>query len=171
MRTIILIVALVLAFSCKNATQSPSKEVEEQVTTEPEIHSHARLEFEDDMTEMIFQHYLHIKTALVNSDVEEAQFGASMLKKNTNDEKLKQTVSKITNANDIEAQRTAFSEVTVLVEELVKKSLSSGEVYKQFCPMAFNNEGGYWLSPDKIIRNPYFGDKMLKCGQISETIQ
>ncbi len=28
-----------------------------------------------------------------------------------------------------------------------------------------------WLSLDREIRNPYFGDKMLKCGSVTETIQ
>jgi hypothetical protein len=36
--------------------------------------------------------------------------------------------------------------------------------------MAFNNTGGYWLSNSKEIRNPFFGDKMLKCGRIEKEI-
>jgi hypothetical protein len=36
--------------------------------------------------------------------------------------------------------------------------------------MAFNNTGGFWLSDSKTIRNPYFGDKMLTCGQVRETL-
>ena len=42
-------------------------------------------------------------------------------------------------------------------------------VYQQFCPMAFNDAGAFWLSDKKEIKNPYFGDKMLKCGKVTET--
>ena len=42
-------------------------------------------------------------------------------------------------------------------------------IYQQFCPMAFNDKGAFWLSDKKEIRNPYFGDKMLKCGKVTDT--
>jgi hypothetical protein len=43
-------------------------------------------------------------------------------------------------------------------------------LYKQFCPMYDNGNGGYWLSLSKDIENPLFGSKMLKCGSVKETI-
>jgi len=127
--------------------------------------------FSDAKTATVFQHYIHIKTALVNSDASEAQSGAKMLIENTNNVALKSAVSTIADSDDIETQRKAFSEVTFQIEPLLKKSLSSGEIYKQFCPMAFNNTGGYWLSNDKEILNPYYGKRMLKCGKVTETIE
>ncbi len=42
-------------------------------------------------------------------------------------------------------------------------------IYQQFCPMAFDDKGAFWLSDKKEIRNPYFGDKMLKCGKVTDT--
>ena len=42
--------------------------------------------------------------------------------------------------------------------------------YVQHCPMANDNNGADWLSKEKEIKNPYYGDKMLKCGMVSETI-
>ena len=57
------------------------------------------------------------------------------------------------------------------IEELVSSSITSGTIYKQYCPMALNNTGGYWLSSEEKILNPYFGDKMLKCGKIDSKIQ
>ena len=53
----------------------------------------------------------------------------------------------------------------------MKDALQSGTIYKQYCPMAFNNEGAYWLSESKDIMNPYFGDRMLKCGRVDAEIQ
>ena len=118
-----------------------------------------------------FQHYIHLKTALVYSDVKEAKSGAAMIMKNTSDSALKEILTKISEANDIEVQRTHFSDVSERITALVGASISSGEIYQQYCPMAFNNEGGYWLSTEKAIRNPYFGDKMLKCGKVTKTIK
>jgi Cu(I)/Ag(I) efflux system membrane fusion protein len=34
--------------------------------------------------------------------------------------------------------------------------------------MAFDNKGAYWLSETKEIRNPYFGDKMMTCGEVKK---
>lgn len=31
--------------------------------------------------------------------------------------------------------------------------------------MILNNKENYWLSDKKPIRNPYFGDQMLICGE------
>jgi len=37
--------------------------------------------------------------------------------------------------------------------------------------MANNNSGGSRLAVEKDIKNPYFGDIMLKCGSVKETIE
>jgi hypothetical protein len=39
--------------------------------------------------------------------------------------------------------------------------LSENTIYRKFCPMAFGGEGGYWLSSNEEIMNPYFGDKII----------
>ncbi len=36
------------------------------------------------------------------------------------------------------------------------------------CPMAFDNKGADWLQRGTQINNPYFGDQMLRCGDIRE---
>ena len=40
-------------------------------------------------------------------------------------------------------------------------------VFKAHCPMAFKDQGADWLQSGNDILNPYFGAKMLKCGEIS----
>ena len=77
----------------------------------------------------------------------------------------------ISKAGDVEKQRELFSQLTEKVEPVFKGSIEGGEIYKQFCPMAFEGKGGYWISDASEIRNPYFGDKMLTCGKVTETIQ
>ena len=41
-------------------------------------------------------------------------------------------------------------------------------LYLVFSPMADQNEGAYWMSYDKEIKNPYFRDKMLNCGELEK---
>jgi Cu(I)/Ag(I) efflux system membrane fusion protein len=36
--------------------------------------------------------------------------------------------------------------------------------------MANDNKGATWISKDKNIINPYFGDKMLTCGSVESVI-
>lgn len=43
--------------------------------------------------------------------------------------------------------------------------------YLMFCPMAFDNQGAYWLQPDRRLLNPYFGDAMLRCGDRVERFE
>ena len=37
--------------------------------------------------------------------------------------------------------------------------------------MANNDKGAYWLSTDETIKNPYFGEMMLKCGTVAAVIE
>ncbi|WGK65312.1 DUF3347 domain-containing protein [Croceiramulus getboli] len=129
------------------------------------------LKFKDAQVTAQFQHYLHLKTALVNTDVAEAQSGARMLAEQSADSEMKSWLSSIASTTDIEQQRSLFSEVSKKMTKMVEGSLSEGEVYQQYCPMAFNNEGAYWLSTEREIRNPYFGDKMMSCGKVTATIE
>ena len=39
-------------------------------------------------------------------------------------------------------------------------------IFRQYCPMAFDNKGAYWLSNTQDIYNPYFGEEMRFCGEI-----
>jgi len=80
-------------------------------------------------------------------------------------------LNNIKGSEDIEEQRKSFS---VLSDNLCKSAKAfglGGEVaYYAYCPMAFNDAGGYWLSKNEKIRNPYFGDKMLTCGMVKEKL-
>lgn len=41
-------------------------------------------------------------------------------------------------------------------------------LYLDFCPMANNNKGGFWLNIEKEIKNPYFGSSILKCVSVKK---
>jgi len=50
-------------------------------------------------------------------------------------------------------------------------SSNNEKVYNLFCHMADSNKGAYWLSKEQKVANPYFGDAMLTCGEVKQTIE
>lgn len=73
--------------------------------------------------------------------------------------------------NSLEGKRAAFQMVSdILFDVLQTTGLKGQTIYRQYCPMAFNDKGAYWLSNKTEILNPYFGDKMLHCGDVTDTL-
>lgn len=72
--------------------------------------------------------------------------------------------------SEIEEQRNYLNSLSTSLFTLLKAGDIQTEAYLQHCPMAFNNQGAYWVSDKEEIRNPYYGDKMLKCGSVKETL-
>lgn len=71
-----------------------------------------------------------------------------------------------------EKKRVYFSKISDQVYNIVKSvKLQNAGIYHQFCPMAFNDKGGYWLSAETEIKNPYFGKKMLECGETVDSLK
>ena len=71
-----------------------------------------------------------------------------------------------------ERQRLAFGTLSSAMYGLLKKAgLRNATVYQEYCPMAYNEKGAHWLSDDSDIKNPYFGKKMLECGEVTDVIK
>ena len=141
----------------------------------------SEIAFKDAKVGLAYNHYLQLKDALVASKAEAAKEEAIKLKtslasvKDRNPDRYRGAINeatKIANASTMEEIRKSFAslsnEMTLIVKAL---HLSKGGLYLEYCPMANNNTGAYWLSNEKEIKNPYFGDKMLRCGSVKETIQ
>ena len=123
-----------------------------------------------------YQGYLELKDALVASAEEQAKKQAAVLEKVLAQvegaDKVRAYASRIAAANTLEQQREMFFFLNKHMIELTKKQeLRSGGLYVQYCPMANNDQGAYWLSNEEEILNPYFGDRMLSCGEVSEVIE
>jgi hypothetical protein len=85
---------------------------------------------------------------------------------------MESSLKEIQSASDIEEQRKSFSALSDSFYKSIKAfGLGGSTAYYEFCPMAFDNEGAYWLSEAEQIRNPYFGDKMLTCGTVKEKLK
>ena len=74
-------------------------------------------------------------------------------------------------SNDVEEQRQQFEFISALMIDLVRAFGAEDTLYVQHCPMAFNDKGADWLAYEDQILNPYFGDKMLHCGTVQDSIQ
>lgn len=132
--------------------------------------------FEDKHVQASYDLYIALKNALVSSLPADTKMKAVELEVAlTNTPSGKEaalTAQKISRTDKLDEQRNYFTVLSDQMTSLIKSAkLSSGILYVEFCPMANNNEGGYWLSNEKEIRNPYFGNRMLKCGSVKETIQ
>lgn len=178
--TLPLAAVLFLAACGGNETQEAGHESHN--TTEPATEQPAApattgaVTLKDQDLNAVYQHYVHLSTALTNGDVSEAKVASNAIEAGAKEieggASIAASAATITAASDLEAQRTAFSKLSKEMIEQVKKSgLTSGEVYVEFCPMAFNDKGASWLSSSKEIKNPYFGEKMLNCGEVTETIK
>lgn len=137
--------------------------------------------------EQLVDQYMKLKDALVASDAQAAQAAANEVvtvakampvatlttdEKAYAEEKTQEVISSATSiasANDLAAQRENLELLSESVFSLAKAfNAAEGNLYYQHCPMAMNNKGGYWLSSNEEIRNPYFGESMLKCGSVEE---
>jgi hypothetical protein len=178
-RNVTLTITTIIVFSlvsCGDANKKQDTnfgtpaEIEAKKESSAEI---AEASFSDGMTGQVFQNYQQIRIALVNSNAEEVNLVAGNLAESFTgeEEEIKSMAMAMADAGDIEKQRELFSQLTEKVEPLFKESISEGAIYKQFCPMAFDGKGGFWISDVEEIRNPYYGDKMLKCGKVTETIK
>lgn len=83
-------------------------------------------------------------------------------------DKIRNDAQAIASTNGLEKQRDLFSALSNNMITLAKAvKLSEQPVYVDYCPM----KKMYWLSEEKNIRNPYYGNAMLACGSVKETIQ
>jgi len=85
---------------------------------------------------------------------------------------IKEKAKVIAEAENIDTQRRAFKPLSETMIEIYKSfGLENKTVYVQFCPMFDDNKGAFWLSTQKQIANPYYGDLMPTCGETKDSIQ
>lgn len=82
--------------------------------------------------------------------------------------KLSADAKAIGEAKDISKQRESFSSFSNNMISLAKAvKLSAQPVYVDYCPM----KKASWLSAEQPIKNPYYGNSMLTCGSVKDTIK
>lgn len=139
--------------------------------------------------ELVFSEYIQVKESLVNSDSKSASSAAEELnitlskvdmKKVKGEahifwmkksEELEHQTTLIQNSNLITEQRNAFGKLSKSMIAVTKSFGIGGQSYEMYCPMANSKEGAYWLSTENEIRNPYYGEKMMGCGEVKNEIR
>lgn len=138
----------------------------------------------------VFEGYTLLKDALVADNADKAQssakeIGESLAKVDmklleeekahnhwmTLQKEIKASSSAIANASEIAEQRNHFKHLSAHMISSVQLFGIDQTVYTNYCPMADSNKGAYWLSLEKEIRNPYYGEAMLTCGEVKATLQ
>jgi Cu(I)/Ag(I) efflux system membrane fusion protein len=201
MKNLFLFISLITIFACNPKNQQDESNIEESADQSESFHAgtdHAEKmvaslnvdkKFIQQLTE-VYRANLDVKDALVDSDMEKAKKEAKevldklgaidhqLLKGEAhgiwmaNLREIAHLLSKIQNAGSLDEERENFALLNKALYNSMKFLGYSGDpVYYQFCPMAFDNKGAYWLSSTEDIRNPYFGDQMLKCGETKEILQ
>lgn len=66
--------------------------------------------------------------------------------------------------------RSEFNTISQVLAYSIEQFGVEGPVYRQFCPMAFDGDGAYWLSREEEITNPYLPEDMLRCGDVIEQL-
>ena len=138
--------------------------------------------FAQDSTEtqpaQLLNAYYKLKDALVSSNATSAAAKADELVKaiNSTDKQavngdarvaLLKDAGAISGSKDIKLQREKFANLSASMFELAKTiKLSAEPIYQQYCPM----KKASWLSNDKAIKNPYYGNMMLTCGTVKATL-
>ena len=181
---IYLISSLILITACGPSDQEQAQQEQRQqqmqmVQTTPE--------FNEQMA-AVLDRYFDLKDALVESDPETAGQYAEALKEEAagvehaglNEETMALWVafsevivnssSELIDLDDVDDQRYHFEFISESMIQMVDTFRPVGyEIYHQSCPMVRGGSAD-WLSREEGIRNPYHGDRMMRCGEVIRRI-
>ncbi|WP_347173915.1 efflux RND transporter periplasmic adaptor subunit [Polaribacter uvawellassae] len=140
--------------------------------------------------ENVFNSYIKLKDELVNEDANNAMLTSKIILENISQVDMKQLTDKnahnhwmtiekeikvsansISKSSDIKVQRDHFKHLSSHLINAIKLFGINKKVFVDFCPMANNNKGAYWLSKQQKITNPYYGQAMLSCGEVKQILE
>lgn len=187
--------ALTFAVACNNQTETQEETVHDDgsthametdtrttVSTDPNftIESAAHQQ----LLRNFYTEYLNLKEGLVAADNQRTDRAAKEMRSIITDPsfnelegeahdhiaRMGRDVIRMVEHSDVEEQRNYLNSLSTSLFTMLKAGDIQTEAYLQHCPMAFDNQGAYWVSDKEEIRNPYYGDRMLKCGSVRETL-
>ncbi|MFD1094134.1 efflux RND transporter periplasmic adaptor subunit [Salegentibacter chungangensis] len=165
----------------KSMMNRPEAEGKEAMNMKMELPKEFQKKFYGVLTE-----YFKLKDALVASDANTATKMANKALKELPGQKaanldemasahfgkVREMLQAITKNNDLENQRAHFVILSENMIALTANIDSLGKsVYLQHCPMANSDKGADWLSLESEIKNPYYGDAMLGCGEVTKVLK
>jgi len=85
-------------------------------------------------------------------------------------QKISYAAEYIKETNNVNLQREHFLSLSENMYKMLKSFTIATTLYYEFCPMANDNKGAYWLNSTPEIRNPYYGAKMPSCGSVKDSL-
>ena len=135
----------------------------------------------------VFNAYIKLKDALVKEENNKSISASKMILENISKvdmkllkdnethtnwmslvKEIKKATTSISKASNIKEQRSHFKNLSLNLIKAIQIFGINTKVFVEFCPMANNNKGAYWLSKEEKVINPYYGDKMLTCGEVKQ---
>jgi len=168
-------IAIITVLMACNQSEKKTTENKDSVKTDS-VSVKSGVTIKDEKKSVIFAQYVELKNALVKSDAAVAQKTAEALKNSLaayeGCELTAEVAGKIAGTNNLVTQRKDFKVLSADLIALVKNAeIEKGTIYVQHCPMANKGDGGDWLSTEKEVKNPYYGNEMLECGKVVEEIK
>lgn len=173
--------------------ETPKKDTAKtEVKEDHSAHSHSAMtEAKQDIPQLkaVFDNYFAVKDALVKTDGNASSAKAKELLTAINAVKMDKLTTEehtvwmkvmkdlafdaehIADTKDASHQRDHFMSLSKNMYDLIKVSKTETPTYYQFCPMANDGKGANWLSKENAVKNPYYGNQMLTCGKVLETIK
>lgn len=123
----------------------------------------------------LLSQYYKLSEALTTGNVNEARLIANAIRaaaEKTGEREIAETAQRIVDSEELVAERKAYQYLShAFIQRIKEEGMAMGSLYIAHCPMAFDDKGASWITTIKEIKNPYFGEAMLTCGHIEETIQ
>ncbi|HUQ65163.1 MAG TPA: DUF3347 domain-containing protein [Flavitalea sp.] len=141
----------------------------------------------------LLQSYYSLKNAFIIPDISKANAAAVQLMQNADSVNISElkgdstgmisetakyfagTISRsaknIAGASNTDDKLREFNMITDALWALTRTVKYDGQkVYYQFCPLAFDNTGGYWLSDKIDTGNPYTAQTGKDCSQVNDSL-
>jgi len=187
--TLIILSVIITLFACKNKDEKT-----ETNATEPKVNMvYSYSEAFSQSLKNTLNAYYSLKDAFVESDTVKVNTAGVQLKSLLDSLKLDEVqkndslgfssiygrpgdvaaeITGMLGETDIEKKRESFEMISNAMYDMFRVIKPAGTtIYYQYCPMAFDSKGAYWLSNTDSILNPYFGKKMPTCGETKETMK
>ncbi len=138
----------------------------------------------------IYNAFFNVQMALASDDLQAAKKAANVLREQTGkvdmtlfsssghmqwmklSDKLSDYSSSVAKSDDIETARKGFYNLakTIVTLHNTFGHSDAKNYYLTFCPMANDNKGAYWLQTVDTVYNSFYGEMMLRCGEIKDTL-
>ncbi|MEE9443793.1 MAG: efflux RND transporter periplasmic adaptor subunit [candidate division Zixibacteria bacterium] len=184
-----------LQIQARTSMMSPESAIQAQLTIDEIVNSPVKYIHEEnpalETLAPVYNAYFEIQMALANDNPELAATGFGKLGDMTRQANMSvfshdgherwmelsanmlKASERGKTAENLEDARDAFYHLSITVIDLHKTfgHLENRDYYLTYCPMARDNKGAYWLQTEDIVWNSFYGDLMLRCGEIKKPLK